>query len=174
MPRRRVTSTEEAEIERLLRAGESRNHVARTVGVSPSTVSKRARALGIPLDGTPTAVATRVRQIDAAARRATLRHDLLDLADRIVAQTSGPHFEKLRVDGGEQVVPRSDPAPMDWAQYGRALASILAAEDRLAATDQQGSELSPVEALAAVLAATPALPGETEPSTAQEASTDGQ
>ncbi|MCO6693903.1 helix-turn-helix domain-containing protein, partial [Streptomyces sp. Vc17.3-30] len=71
----------------------SRNEIAKTIGRSPSTVSKIAAGFEPPLtfDRAPQVeAATRARAADFAARRATLALDLHTDAERLRAQLWAP------------------------------------------------------------------------------------
>lgn len=73
-----------------IRAGKTRNDIARQHGVSPSTVSKIASSNGLKFDRTQTAAATRAKKADNAARRAQLSALLLEDAHRLRAQLWQP------------------------------------------------------------------------------------
>lgn len=88
---RPLDDTQRERILALARSGESRNAVAREVGVSTSTVSRVARTASLTFDRRRTEAATRARQVDLRAERAELEADLLGDAARMRRQLWQPH-----------------------------------------------------------------------------------
>ncbi|WP_433465717.1 helix-turn-helix domain-containing protein [Spirillospora sp. CA-128828] len=78
-----LTPEERDRIAQLHAEGKTRNDIARELGRSQSTITKVARELGLTFDRTATAAATKAKQLDAKARRAQLKLDLLDDAERL-------------------------------------------------------------------------------------------
>lgn len=62
----------------LISSGKSCNAIARELGVSPSTVSRHAKAAGLTFDRSLTAKAVEAARIDAASRRAEVGAGLLE------------------------------------------------------------------------------------------------
>ncbi|MGI5418669.1 helix-turn-helix domain-containing protein [Actinomadura luteofluorescens] len=80
---RALTDADRQRVAQLHAEGKSRNEIARAISRAQSTVSKIARELGLSFDRSRTAEATRVKVVDAKARRAQLKLDLLDDAERL-------------------------------------------------------------------------------------------
>lgn len=78
-----LTDADRRRVAELHAAGKSRNEIARAIGRAQSTVTKIAAELGLTFDRSRTAEATRVKQVDAKARRATLATTALDDADEM-------------------------------------------------------------------------------------------
>jgi len=77
-----LTPEQREQIVDLAKLGRGRNEIARTVGCSPTTVTKVAKAHKVTFDGSITATATSARAADAKARRTALGLDMLgDLED---------------------------------------------------------------------------------------------
>ncbi|MCQ9706614.1 helix-turn-helix domain-containing protein [Streptomyces sp. BSP1] len=90
---RPITEADRRRVRELHAQDKSRNEIAKTIGRSPSTVSKIAAGFEPPLtfDRAPQVeAATRVRTADLAARRAALALDLHTDAERLRAQLWAP------------------------------------------------------------------------------------
>lgn len=74
-----------------LRAGKTRNRIARDRGVSPSSVTKIAGEEGISFDRSLTKSATEAAVADARALRAITSRRFLDEANRLLDQLHQPH-----------------------------------------------------------------------------------
>jgi hypothetical protein len=72
-----LTPEQREQIVDLAKLGRGRNEIARTVGCSPTTVTKVAKANKVNFDGSITATATSARAADAKARRTALGLDML-------------------------------------------------------------------------------------------------
>lgn len=90
MSGRPITDDERARLADLHAQGLSRNEIARELGRAQSTISKLAAAAGLTFDRARTAEATRVKVVDAKARRAQLATDLLADAERMRQQLWTP------------------------------------------------------------------------------------
>ena len=75
-----------------IRAGKSRNSIARERDVSPATVSNIARENSLNFDRTLTETATRAKQVDNKARRAALAERLLDKATDLLDLMDQPYL----------------------------------------------------------------------------------
>jgi transposase len=84
---RPIDDNDREQVRRLHAKGKSRNEIAKTIGRSPSTVSKIAAAFEPPLVFDR---AAEVRRADLAARRAQLAEQLHDDAERLRAQLWQP------------------------------------------------------------------------------------
>lgn len=75
-------------------AGLRCREIARKHGVACSTVSKLARENGDSnsFDRTRVKIATEAARVDAAARRSAIATRLLDVAERLLDQTTQPHL----------------------------------------------------------------------------------
>ncbi|WP_417216413.1 helix-turn-helix domain-containing protein [Arthrobacter sp.] len=73
-----LTPEQRDQIVELAQQGHSRNHIARTVGCSGTTVRKYATAAGYTFDREATAAATQAKQIDQRARRTEINATILD------------------------------------------------------------------------------------------------
>lgn len=92
---RPIDDRDREQVRRLHAKGKSRNEIAKTIGRSPSTVSKIAASLDPPLTfdrAAEVAVATQVRRADLAARRTALAVTLHDIAERELAKMTEPHL----------------------------------------------------------------------------------
>lgn len=78
-----LTPEERARIVQLAADGMSRNDIARETGRAAGTVTKTVRDAGGTFDRSATIAATKAKQLDAKARRAQLKLDLLDDAERL-------------------------------------------------------------------------------------------
>ena len=85
-----ITDEDRRRVAELHAAGLSRNAISREISRSMATVTKIAQELGLSFDRARTAEATRVKQIDAKARRAELAALLLEDAHRLRAQLWEP------------------------------------------------------------------------------------
>lgn len=106
-----------AAIEDDIRAGKSRNAIAREHGVSGSTVTRLAKALAdageaVSFDRSRTRVARAARREDLAARRTDLGHLLMDEAFDLVRRLHVDRPYVVRGRDGAQVV-MSAPEPRD-------------------------------------------------------------
>lgn len=115
---RPITDKDRAAVRRLHAQGKARNEIARTLGRSPSTVSKIAANLDPPLTFDRAAeveTATRVRRADLAARRAELAITLQDAAEREVGRMTQPHlyFEWGGKDHTYAEKVQDEPTPAD-------------------------------------------------------------
>lgn len=83
--RRPVDSKTRAKVRKLAREGNTRNAIAKLVGLSPSTVSRICAEAVPPItfDRSKVAVAIEANTIDVKARRAALSIGLLDDLDRL-------------------------------------------------------------------------------------------
>lgn len=75
--RTRLTDEERDQIADAIRAGKSRNEIARAFDRSAGTVTKIAKDRGLEFDRSLTADATRARQADAARLRAEIEAEML-------------------------------------------------------------------------------------------------
>lgn len=73
--------------------GKSAAQIAASLGRSVSTVSRRAKRMGISFDRAQTAAATRAHQVDAAARRAAITGRLYTRAERILGILESGSFQ---------------------------------------------------------------------------------
>jgi hypothetical protein len=89
MPRP-VTDEERSEIIEAVRGGMTRNAVARQFERSPATISKIAAAAGLDFDRSRTAAATKAKQADNRARRATITTQMLDDIEKLQTQMFAP------------------------------------------------------------------------------------
>ncbi|MET9253762.1 helix-turn-helix domain-containing protein [Streptomyces sp. NPDC003717] len=90
---RPIDDHDREKVRELHAAGKSRNHIAKAIGRSPSTVSKIAAACDPPLTfdrAAEVAVATEVRRADLAARRTALALTLQQDAEQLRAQLWTP------------------------------------------------------------------------------------
>jgi hypothetical protein len=78
-----LTPQERDRIAQLAADGMSRNDIVRETGRSAGTVTKVVRDAGGTFDRTATVAATKAKQLDAKARRAALKLDLLEDAERL-------------------------------------------------------------------------------------------
>lgn len=78
-----LTPEERDRIAQLAADGMSRNDIVRATGRAAGTVTKVVRDAGGTFDRTATVAATKAKQRDAKARRAQLKLDLLDDAERL-------------------------------------------------------------------------------------------
>lgn len=92
-----LSDAQRQQIVDMAEAGSGRNEIAREVGVSPSTVSAVAKAVGLSFDRTQTEKATKAHVADAKARRATLGLEMLgDLEEarlRLAEATGARDFQ---------------------------------------------------------------------------------
>ncbi|MFJ7267264.1 helix-turn-helix domain-containing protein [Streptomyces sp. NPDC099050] len=146
---RPITDKDRTQVRRLHDQGKARNEIARTIGRSPSTVSKIAANLDPPLTFDRAAeveTATRVRRADLAARRAELAITLHDAAEREVGRMTQPHlyFEWGGKDHTYAEKWQDEPTPADrrtmMATAGAALdRSLKLAPPRAEAGEQSRS-----------------------------------
>lgn len=78
---RPIDDQDREQVRALHTEGLSRNAIAKRISRSYATVTKVANELGLTFDRAQTAEATRVRQVDAKARRTELAERALDDAD---------------------------------------------------------------------------------------------
>ena len=83
---RRWTDTESEALKRLHGQGRSLHSIAAEMARSKATVSRYAKALGLSWDRSMQAHAVEAHQLDAKSRRALLRLNLLDDAERLRRQ----------------------------------------------------------------------------------------
>lgn len=90
---RRIAPEVKAQALEMLRAGGTRNGIARALGISNSSVRDVARAAGLPIGSvSPSlAVASGSHVLDARARRASLMSDSLDRARQVLDRMWQPH-----------------------------------------------------------------------------------
>lgn len=139
---RPITDSDRARVRDLHAQGLSRNDIAKTVGRSPSTVSKIARALGLSFDRTKTVAATAAKQQDNRARRADLVGRLYGRSERILDRVEAPEykFTAPTVNGIETKVLDHVPAP-DEKALAASVSSHLTSATKLEAIDaDRGSE----------------------------------
>src|SRR5450756_2251262 len=91
MAARPWTTDDDARLRELAGSGISQRQIAVELGRSKSAVDRRTHFLGIAIDRTFTQAATDARVIDATARRAALRTDLLGDAVKVRAQLWQTH-----------------------------------------------------------------------------------
>ncbi|WP_263120842.1 hypothetical protein [Cellulomonas sp. RIT-PI-Y] len=84
------TTEDDATLRRLHATGATLHAVASEMGRGKATVSKHAKALGLGWDRGQTKAATTAKKIDADARRAQLKLDLLEDAARLREQLWQP------------------------------------------------------------------------------------
>jgi transposase len=127
-PGRPLTDDDRRRVAELHAQGLSRNAIARETGRSQATVSKLAKELGLGFDRTRTAEATRVKVIDAKARRAELAALLLEDAHRLRVQLWEPCV-LVKIGGKDNVATEHPLArPLFEDQLKIVQASSLAAE----------------------------------------------
>ncbi len=85
-----ICPAEHRRILELARSGARRNEIARTVGRSPSTITKICNAAGITFDATTTARATEAHAHDLRVRRQQLLDRLIEDAERLRQQIFAP------------------------------------------------------------------------------------
>jgi helix-turn-helix protein len=141
MPRP-ITDADRERVRELHAQGKTRNDIAKTIGRSPSTVSKIARALGLSFDRTKTAAATAAKQQDNRARRADLVGRLYGRSEAILDRVEAPTytFTAPTVHGIETKVLDHVPAP-DEKALAASVSSHLTSAAKLEAVDaDRGTE----------------------------------
>lgn len=135
---RPITDKERAAVRRLHAAGKTRNHIARELKRSPSTVSKLATEMGLSFDRAgEVAVATENKRAQLADRRAVLALDLQSDAEKLRAQlwkscTIGEFAGK---DGDWHTADLDQPRFVDQRQIISAAATAIQQSLRLAPAD---------------------------------------
>lgn len=123
-----ITDDDRRRVAELHAQGLSRNAIARETGRSQATVSKLARELGLSFRRERTAEATRVKVIDAKARRAELAALLLEDAHRLREQLWEP-CTLVKIGGKDNIATEHPLArPLFEDQLKIVQASSLAAE----------------------------------------------
>lgn len=89
-----ITEAERARIVELIRAGRSRNDIAREVGRAAGSVTKIARDHGLEFDRSATQAATAAVKVDNASRRERLIAAMYDNAERLNQQMFEPAIER--------------------------------------------------------------------------------
>jgi transposase-like protein len=90
MAARPWTDTDQARLLELHAAGQSLHSIAKQLGRSKETISRKATAAGLTWDRTRTAAAAQAVTIDNKARRAALESKLLAKADDLINAIDSP------------------------------------------------------------------------------------
>ncbi|PWC05399.1 helix-turn-helix domain-containing protein [Agromyces badenianii] len=85
-----VQPEERARVIALVKAGKSRNDIARETGLGAATVSRIAKAVGLSFDRSKTAAATEARKVDLAAERIRLLERMLANGHAAMETVEGP------------------------------------------------------------------------------------
>ena len=131
-----LTPQQRNDIIRDIKDGHTRNHIARTRGVSPSTVTKIANQeqLTHHFDRSHSAVATRAREADHRARKTLLLDKLYAKADHLLDRVDSNYEQVVSGPAGTELVVTALP-PLREAQAGMSGAGI--ALDKAARIEQQ-------------------------------------
>jgi len=147
-PRGSVDPQKRDDALRRARAGESRNGIARTLGVAPSTISRWCAAADPPVtfDRTATRAATEARVDDAKARRAKLSTALLDDLDALRAdlftERTRVHFDPK---SGKTTTYTAPPTPGELRDLVVSVGVLLDKHLTLARHDSDDRDLPAVD-----------------------------
>ncbi|WP_018135434.1 hypothetical protein [Acaricomes phytoseiuli] len=86
----RITKTQRNEVATLHKAGHTRNHIAKTVGISAGSVTKICQELGLNFNRDHTRAAVAAKQADDKHRRQQLKTHLLEDAHKLREQLWTP------------------------------------------------------------------------------------
>lgn len=146
----KLSDDERAAIVAGIRAGKSRNDIARDSGRSAGTVTKIATAEGLSFDRAATKHATEARRADNAARRERLISAMYANAERLNGQMFVPAVERKALvvsDGGgmgshveESVVQLEQPTFSDKRNIAVATKVLVDGARQLESIDEGGQE----------------------------------
>lgn len=122
-------------IEVLARAGKPRNHIARELGVAPSTVSRIAGQLGLSFDRSRVKSATEAKLLDIRAGLAELQSKLLVDAHRLEGQLWQP-CKVFAFGGRDNVYAEETLSEPDAKTKRELLTSVAIAVDKIAAIER--------------------------------------
>lgn len=109
----KVTQAEQDRIRELHGQGKSLNAIAKQLHRSNSTVKKYADLMGLSFDRTNTVNATKAKSADAAAKRAELKHRLLDEAASLLDDLDKPYPVYAFSQSGKYTEHRMKKPPAD-------------------------------------------------------------
>ena len=136
----RWTTDQEHQLRELHGQGITLTAIAKQLGRDKGSVSRKAKALGLTWDRSHTAAATQAKVLDAKARRAQLKLDLLDDATRLREQLWKPaHY----IDHGGKDFDRvewtqDEPTYADKLKLVQAVSAAIGSYDRLEKLDGDG------------------------------------
>lgn len=129
----KISDDKIAKIREMHAAGASRNEIARTLGVSGSTVTKWTTRAGLDFDREGTRAATAAKVADAKARRAQLQLDLLDKAAALLDKIDKPalafNFGGKENTYSERVI--DEPTFVDKRNIVQAVSTAIASSIRI-------------------------------------------
>lgn len=141
-----ISDDAQAQIRALAGQGLSRNHIARTLGVSPSTVRKYAADAAF--DRQATAAATQAKQLDNRARRAEQVTRMLDLTDRILGRLEGATYTtRIKVADSSFVVTDDQIPSEDERNHVSSLTNLATTIARLETIDADAGAAGAVSML---------------------------
>ncbi|RKT85613.1 Helix-turn-helix domain-containing protein [Saccharopolyspora antimicrobica] len=134
-----ITDSDRARVRELHEQGKTRNDIAKTLGRSPSTVSKLARELGLSFDRSATAAASAAKAIDNRARRVALEGRALARAEALYDRLEADRyrFTATTVNGIETRTLDHVPA-QDERHLSGAAAAHIATAAKLAEANASG------------------------------------
>lgn len=134
-----ITDSDRARVRELHEQGKTRNDTARTLGRSPSTVSRIARELGLSYDRSKTAAASAAKAVDNRARRIVLESRALSRAEALYDRLEADRyrFTATTVNGIETRTLDHVPA-QDERHLSGAAAAHIATAAKLAEANASG------------------------------------
>ena len=136
----RWTTDDEQTLRELHGQGLTLTAIAKQIGRDKGSVSRKAKALGLSWDRSHTAAATQAKVLDAKARRAQLKLNLLEDATRLREQLWKPaHY----IDHGGKDFDRvewtqDEPTYADKLKLVQAVSAAIGSYDRLEKLDGDG------------------------------------
>jgi len=147
MSTKRLTHQERQAIADDIRAGHTRNDIARRHQRSAGTVTSIAQAEGLSFDRSATKDACEAKRVDNAARRAALVSGLLDDAERLRGQLFAP-TKAFNFGGKENTyaeVELDEPTFADKRHIAGAVRMLLTTSIDLERVDAQGDDFAAVD-----------------------------
>lgn len=120
--------------------GKSCNAIAKELGVSPSTISRWAKAEGLSFDRNQTAAAVAAAETDSRARRKLIQHRLYKRVEFLQGRLEGDQFMTLVPSGGGAQETRTlgYVPPMDERNISSAITNYLSKAHELERMDDDG------------------------------------
>jgi hypothetical protein len=133
------TDAEDAMIRRMHAEGSSRNSIARAVGCSQATLSKRAHTLGLAFDSSRVREGVETRSLDLRAKRMMLAELQMEQAVRLANAVSAPHKVTVMAAGEWRERELEQPSPRDQRDLALASSQLAASSMRLIEFDRGGA-----------------------------------
>lgn len=137
----------EKRLKALHRNGNTRNEIARKLGVSPSTVTNHCRRLGLSFDRNETAAAVAAHAIDLKARRQGILHRIYTRVEKNLdrLEADGYTYSLVMPGSGESASyvaqqTDDDPPSGDERNHMSVVTGYLQAAAKLEAVDADGGQ----------------------------------